>query len=721
MIPRPGPWAAFFFLLAFAPAAATAAVPARERAALLDLYHQTGGDAWADRSGWLGPKGSECSWHGVHCAADGSAGSAITGLDLTGNGLTGELPATLAGLPHLRTLVLRSNRLQGEIPAALGGLSELEVLDLSFNRLAGAVPPDLGALARLRSLQLGHDDLTALPDALGNLGALEALGLDETQISDLPPGLRRLTRLRTLSARGARLRDLPEALAGLRSLLFLDLSGNPMHGAELPSWLGDLAVLQGLALADDGLAGPVPPAIGGLGALSTLDLRGNALTALPAEIGSLHALSELRLDRNRLPALPAEVAGLEDLTVLTASENELAEVPADLTRLSRLRVLDLSRNRLTSVPPIGETGKATLESLDLSSNLLAGDLGEILDRADLSRLRRLDLSGNPFVPGPVPERIRQLSGLRELELHDTGRTGAIPDWLGELAGLERLDLSRNPFDAGPVPLSYLFLSRLRRLLLEDTARTGPFPDWLGNLSLLAVLSLRDNPFDPGPVPAFFARTHVGTLDLSGTERTGLLPPDLGDSRTLRILRLDRNHLSGPLPEEWGSLTTLEVLTVSANRLTGAVPEEIALLPALRDRGGIDLRWNGLTQGDPEIVARLDRKQVDGVDWRDTQTAPPRRPTAALDGGPADVLLTWDPIRFQQGGGYFEIFHADSPLGPFVSVGRTADKRQTSFRVAGLAPRARHWFRIRTVSEPGADNPNRVVSRPTPVVAITTLP
>jgi hypothetical protein len=45
--------------------AATAAIPAAERQALVDLYNSTGGASWTNRAGWNGAAGTECSWTGV--------------------------------------------------------------------------------------------------------------------------------------------------------------------------------------------------------------------------------------------------------------------------------------------------------------------------------------------------------------------------------------------------------------------------------------------------------------------------------------------------------------------------------------------------------------------------------------------------------------------------------------------------------------------------------
>jgi hypothetical protein len=85
------------------------ALPVNERAILTELFEATGGSQWINGDGWLGPSGTECSWHGVDCAPDDNRAAHVVGLHLEENNLTGELPATLARLPHLHSLWVYGN------------------------------------------------------------------------------------------------------------------------------------------------------------------------------------------------------------------------------------------------------------------------------------------------------------------------------------------------------------------------------------------------------------------------------------------------------------------------------------------------------------------------------------------------------------------------------------------------------------------------------------
>ena len=131
--------------------------------------------------------------------------SRVVGLDLSGMGLSGQLPPTLGNLDKLIWLRLNDNRLSGPIPPELGQLADLRELGLDSNILTGAVPPELGQLVNLSELWLGHNRLSdSIPPELAALdglrvlhlrgnaftGCLPPLGWAATQFRARPEGLR---------------------------------------------------------------------------------------------------------------------------------------------------------------------------------------------------------------------------------------------------------------------------------------------------------------------------------------------------------------------------------------------------------------------------------------------------------------------------------------------------------------------------------------------------
>ena len=379
--------------------------PLTDRDVLAILFESTGGRSWAKHDNWLTDAPLD-EWDGVDTDASGH----VQALDLSSNGLTGEIPPELGKLANLEELDLYNNGLRGEIPPELGKLANLEELDLSSNGLrgeglTGEIPPELGKLVNLERLNLRDNGLTGeIPPKLGKLANLEELNLHYNGLTG----------------------EIPPELGKLANLEELDLSYNDLRG-EIPPELGKLANLKELDLSynetyndlrDEGLTGEIPPELGKLANLEQLDLSRNGLTGeIPAELGKLANLKELDLSYN-------------DLT---------GEIPAELGKLASLHTLDLSYKNLTGeIPP--ELGKlANLEELDLSSNGLTGE---------------------------IPPELGKLANLEWLDLSYNGLTGEIPPELGKLASLYTLDLGSNPDLFGALSLANLV--KLGRLVLRGT-------------------------------------------------------------------------------------------------------------------------------------------------------------------------------------------------------------------------------------------------------------
>ncbi|XP_022746307.1 LRR receptor-like serine/threonine-protein kinase GSO2 [Durio zibethinus] len=83
----------------------------------------------------------------------------VTGIDLSVNSLTGEIPKELGNLTELRSLNLSGNLLTGQIPENIGNLEVLESLDLSMNRLHGEIPSSFSNLNFLNHFNVSYNNL----------------------------------------------------------------------------------------------------------------------------------------------------------------------------------------------------------------------------------------------------------------------------------------------------------------------------------------------------------------------------------------------------------------------------------------------------------------------------------------------------------------------------------------------------------------------------------
>uniref|UniRef100_A0A5B7B3V7 Protein kinase domain-containing protein n=1 Tax=Davidia involucrata TaxID=16924 RepID=A0A5B7B3V7_DAVIN len=87
--------------------------------------------------------------------------TALTGLDLSRNKLSGPIPSEISQmLPYVTTLGLSANSFSGEIPSSVANCTYLNLLKLDHNQLMGPIPPELGQLRRLKWFSVANNLLS---------------------------------------------------------------------------------------------------------------------------------------------------------------------------------------------------------------------------------------------------------------------------------------------------------------------------------------------------------------------------------------------------------------------------------------------------------------------------------------------------------------------------------------------------------------------------------
>ena len=423
--------------------------PEGDRAALVALYNATGGPNWERDSNWLSEVPIS-EWEGVTTDDNGR----ITGLRLSGNQLSGEIPPELGNLNNLTRLSLGHNQLSGEIPPELGNLNNLTELFLGGNQLSEEIPPELANLANLTRLSLGHNQLSGeIPPELGNLNNLTELFLGGNQLSEvIPPELANLANLTKLSLGHNQLSgEIPPELGNLASLTQLSLGRNQLSG-EIPLELGNLVNLASLSLGGNQLSGEIPPWLGNLTNLTWLGLNHSQLSGeIPPELGNLTNLTWLGLNHSQLSGeIPPELGNLTNLKRLDLYENQLSgDIPPELGNLVNLASLSLGGNQLSGEIPPWLGNLTNLTGLGLYWNQLSGDIPPEL--GNLANLLTLHLSGNQL-SGDIPPELGNLVNLTSLYLNGNQLSGDIPPELGNLVNLRVLYLNGNQL-TGCVPNS----------------------------------------------------------------------------------------------------------------------------------------------------------------------------------------------------------------------------------------------------------------------------
>lgn len=576
------------------------------------------------------------AWDGVVLSGDPLRVSAVL---LGGRGLAGELSAALAGLDELVELRLQRNRLQGTIPAELGQLTRLESLSLAGNALRGAIPAELGNLKQLMALSLAGNRLTGpVPNALAALPQLTFLRLAGNDFAgDVPAGLRDVPDhdidqdLFCFPARRgnpAQLEDCRTLLAA-RDALAGDGQLNWRASTPIGQWQGVIlgaapTRVVALHLADMGLTGHIPAALGQLTALRSLVLDGNALTGpIPPAVSRLQRLRTLRVAGNALGG------------GLPSAWSSGATAPA-----------------VRPVPPAaadGEDGGASACGLATLNSALAADCRALLAARD-SLAGGASLNWRATLPaeawdgvglGGAPRRVVALN------LAGVGLSGHIPAALGQLARLATLRLNDNRLRGG-VPAALGRLAHLETLWLNDNALHGTLPAALGELPKLRVVRVAGNEFS-GPLPAGWRELDHDLDDaLFCLPLMGVGPGLLQDCNVLLIAS---DTLAGAGALNWrrdvalgrwqgvelaGEPPRVVGLDVAELGLNGQIPPELGGLAELRR---LALGGNALTGPVPDALARLSKLETLWLFRRPSGAGPANKRVAPI---PAPVVVAADP-------------------------------------------------------------------------------
>ncbi|GLU02904.1 hypothetical protein SLE2022_201370 [Rubroshorea leprosula] len=202
-------------------------------------------------------------------------------LDLRSCSVNGSIPSSIGNLTSLTGLYLSNNRISAEIPPSLGQLLNLSVLDLSKNSLGGAIPSSFATLGNLTSLDSSSNYLTgSIPPGIGSLSKLQSLNLSNNSLtSSIPAQLGDLTSLVDLDLSFNNLSgSVPEDLRGLRNLQRMVFGHNFLVGSLSAKLFSGTSQLQVVVLRQNDFTGALPDVLWSLPGLNLLDVSGNNFT-----------------------------------------------------------------------------------------------------------------------------------------------------------------------------------------------------------------------------------------------------------------------------------------------------------------------------------------------------------------------------------------------------------------------------------------------------------
>ncbi|XLU99838.1 hypothetical protein S245_014178 [Arachis hypogaea] len=526
--------------------------------------------------------------------------------------LQGTLPASIGNLTNLACLALEDNSFHGEIPPSLFRLKNLEILSVSFNFFEGRLALDMFLkLKMLNALDLSLNKLSLFSQNrdvnVTNLPPIQWLGLSWCNLNG----------------------EIPTWIMNLTSLYHLDLSHNDLQG-EIPYFLFKLENLTGLKLHGNVLEGQIE-----------LDMLSKLQKFTILGLGGGNKLSFLEGKNTSNVTFPSQIQ-----TLILGSCN-LVHFPNFIQHLQELTDLFLSDNSIKTIPS-WLWNKTTLQTLDISNNLLMGEISPSI--CNLQSLVVLDLSSNNLV-GMIPSCLGSFSqSLQLLSLAGNKLTGNIPQTYVKGNVLRFIDFSFNKL-YGQLPRTLVNCRRLEFLNARHNHFNDSFPFWLGSLPKLKAVSLRDNEFHGAimcPLKYTFPQLRIIDLSQNGfsTKLTseiimcfksmiisnkrqldfkdvihsdnaeididshpfsmsnkGVVMDYLGGQYLHHMVAIDlsSNKIYGEIPDIMGSLNSVVVLNLSNNMFTGSIPSSFGKLSNLEV---LDLSANSLSGEIPQQLTEL---------------------------------------------------------------------------------------------------------------------
>lgn len=569
-----------------------------QREILLALYNATNGDAWTNKTDWLGAEGTECSWYGVQCDGDDN----VTQLSLDQNNLEGSIPVEIGGLNALQLLSMGGNQLNGVIPSSIAQLPNLTNLQLWNNQFNGGLPSFISGMTQLNYLSLGGNQFSGpIPASYGDLANMLDLQLSYTQLSgSIPAELANLVNATTINLSNSKLTGtVPAALYQLDSLVTLNVAANNLTQTT--------TVVQFSYTFDATHGGTTGHVLSGLVDGILLDDEDTILVVGVREAslgGESYAMGEQ-------PGLRSARLGVAPFVSLSGDNLDFWVCPGGFT------------------------------DNDCSFGGQGGFL--ISDRWSLTGATNSAHAGHPTFgfsfrdsDRPINRNnwVAQILGPNQHDILITlynatggdnwtnktnwlGAEGTECSWYGVQCDgdnkVTALDLNQNNL-VGSIPSALGDLSTMQFISLGGNQLSGAIPNSIAQLENLRGIFLWSNQFN-GSLPEFFSQmTQLRNLNLSGNQFTGTIPASYGNLMNMLDLDLAYNQLSGSIPAELGNLVNATKINLQTNQLSGAVPTEVQALGVVNFWANANL--TGIEFGDPaacdnQAVLALDA-QVEGA-------------------------------------------------------------------------------------------------------------
>ncbi|XP_047079108.1 tyrosine-sulfated glycopeptide receptor 1-like [Lolium rigidum] len=508
-------------------------------------------------------------------------------LYLNNNNMSGELPSTLSNCRNLLTIDLKSNSFSGElVKVNFSNLPNLKTLDLMRNSFSGKIPESIYSCSNLIALRLSSNKFHGqLSETIGNLKSLAFLSLAKNSMENITSALQILSSSKNLTTLliGGNFKNesIPEddIIDGFENLQVLGIEGCQLLG-KIPLWISTLGNLEA----------------------SCREHEKTSLLQFLAGTSSDGGLKASWQNGTDCCTWEGIICGTDGTVtdVLLASKGLEGSISPSLGELTGLLRLNLSQNSLSGGLPLELVSSSSIIVIDVSFNLLNGNMQELPSSAAGRPLQVLNISSNLFT-GQFPSTTwRAMENLIALNVSNNSLTGRIPTHFCKSSpSLEVLELDYNRF-SGSIPLEVGTCSKLRVLNAGQNNLNETLPDELFNATSLQHLSLPNNALHVVLDGAHIMNLrNLITFDLGGNNFSGKIPDSIGQLKRLEKLHLNNNMMSGELPSALSICSNLITIDLKSNYFNGELSKvNFSTLSNLRT---LDLHDNNFTGAIPESI------------------------------------------------------------------------------------------------------------------------
>jgi len=587
-----------------------------------------------------------CNIKGITC----NNNRRITEIDLSGKGLTGEIPPEITkdNMGSLNVLNLSNNKLKGSIGDD-GILSFTRQqgstfsLDISNNLLTGEKPDKIETdkinnncfngcvTAGDNKCNENCDNysndcqyIKSLYSKIKTINKFDNVGenccnVDDSIKCEKIGGVNRITEITIKGLNGDNV-EIPSEIGYLSELTVLSLSENKLIG-EIPNEIGMLSELKKLDLSKNSLTGSIPKSIVNLYKLTNIDLSNNRLTEIIPEIPNKAKLVELKLNDNLFigptPVISSNVYKKLNTDKYSLANNcfsgTYAESGTCSDACSRIYSSDCANIKSLYIQMDGYEYVGDyccgIEGIECSGNIENSCFNN--NNENNRKITSIDLSGKRLT-GNIPSTIDKLDKLMYLNLNNNQLSGILPSGIKSLSSLKNLILSNNKL-TGPVPES--LPSGINEVKLDNNLFTGIVYNAykIDNGNIKDNYNLKNNCFDDCDqdcnsecAPYSYDCVYIQSLftqipgnedkiyNCCGVDKTSGIGIKCSSYNRITSINLSGQELTGEIPSGIKSISYLDELNLSDNKLNSIPEDLLEKLKTIQNQNKLNLNNNLLT-------------------------------------------------------------------------------------------------------------------------------